>query len=103
MSGVAEVEGMLLSGCGLPSEGGMEDACDCERLIRVTGGGLHKSYRGSLDALRSCLVFVDAIIAEVTIAEWASKISGDRLSFSVSGCPVDHMYALRSSLPHIIY
>ena len=37
--------------------------------MRVTGGGLHKSYSGSPEALRSCLVFVGAIIAVVTIAE----------------------------------
>ena len=69
----------------------MEDACDCVRLISVTGGGLHKSYKGSPDALRSCLVFVGAMIAVVTIAEWASKTSGGLLSLSDSGCTVDQI------------
>ena len=100
---MAGVGGKLLPSAFPFSVGAREEEWDSERLIRVTGGGLHRSYKGSPEAPRSCRVRVGAMIAFVTMAEWASNISTGLLSFSVSGGPVDQIYALRSSLPHMTY
>jgi enhancing lycopene biosynthesis protein 2 len=71
--------------------------------MSVTGGGLQRSNIGSSDALSSCRVFSGARIAQVVMELCASKISTGRwFFFSPSGIVVDHIYALRSSLPQIM-
>ena len=98
------VVGMVVVSFRPFSSGGEEDVKDSVRLIKVTGGGLQRSYKGSPDDCRSCRVLTGAMIAFVTIAEWASNISTGRFSLSTSDAPeVDQMYALRSSLPQIMY
>ena len=92
MSGVAGVVGIPVSD-GLWSLwlGALEEEWDSDRLTRVTAGGLQRSYRGSPEALRSCRVLVGAMMAVVTIAEWASNTSTGRRSLSNSGVLVDQM------------
>jgi hypothetical protein len=97
--------GRVISECGTPfSVGGLEEGLEPPtRSTRVTGGGLHRSYTGSPEAPSSCLIFVGARIAVVTMAECASNTSTGRLSCSLSTVMVGQMYAFRSSLPHITY
>ena len=63
---IAGVGGKVLS--VLPFSVGALEEWDSDRLMRVTGGGLQRSYRGSVEALSSCRVRVGAIKAVVTIA-----------------------------------
>jgi hypothetical protein len=85
------------------SVGGFEPFIDSARDMSVMGGGLQRSKIGSSDAESNCLVLSGAMIAHVVIELCASNISTGRwLFFSPSGVVVDHMYAFRSSLPHII-
>lgn len=89
---MADGIGGMLGSSRIPSSvAGLDDERESARLTSVTGGGLHRSYSGSPEALKSCLVFIGAMIAVVTIAEWASKTSTGLLSLSVSDGPVDQI------------
>jgi hypothetical protein len=86
------------------SVGGFEPFMDSPRDMSVMGGGLQRSNIGSSDALSSLRVACGASIAHVVIELCASKISTGRwFRFSPSATHVDQMYALRSSLPQIMW
>jgi hypothetical protein len=60
------------------SVGARDDMTDSALETNVTGGGLHRSYIGSSDALSICLVCIGAIIVHVVMELCASNISTGR-------------------------
>lgn len=70
--------GAGVNGAAPASVGAREEMTDSARDTSVTGGGLHKSYIGSSEALSRCLVFIGAMTVHVVIELCASKISTGR-------------------------